>query len=91
MEYEKEEIAKSRTTIPNSLINKLYFVSIFLFAGIFPVKPPFHVNVEFKRPIFLPSTSVFTFIAQANKDSYRFKVEDKETRVPQLTGYIQRS
>ena len=55
------------------------------------MKPPFHVNVEFKKPIYLPGTSMFTFIAQANKDIYRFEVRDKEKNTTQLIGYIKRS
>ena len=52
------------------------------------MKAPFHVDVQFKRPIFLPDSSVFTFQPQVDKDTYAFRVNDECTQVPQLLGKV---
>ena len=53
--------------------------------------PPFHVSARFKRPAFLPGTSVFSLSSQSSKDDYQFEVHDKESGVPQLIGTISRN
>ena len=66
------------------------YMRIISITGKFPIKAPFHVDVQFKRPIFMPGSCLFTFHAQAHRDNYVFRIEDEETHAPQLLGRVQK-
>ena len=52
------------------------------------VKAPFRIDAQFKRPVFLPSSSVFTFASHLSTDDYKFNVTEEKSGAPQLIGSI---